>query len=191
MDISFLIQISIMNPIIMILACVCSLTVQSQNIEIYSFAFKANPYPYGSPIEAGLEANVFSKKHLFSVGYYFGEDNEFWVSPPEKYKQLNLLFGGFSNSKNKKFRFQYQAGLGVFWGRFRTDQIDTENAGLLYTAHFTKDINPTIALPIKIGGRYIPFPFVSVGIDIQANINPHTSLVRPMLSIEIGKLRNN
>ena len=175
----------------MILAFVCSLTVQSQYIETYSFAFKANPYPYGSPIEEGIEANVLSKKYLFSVGYYFGEDNELWVSPPEKYKQLNLLFGGYSDSKNEKFRFQYQAGLGVFWGRFRTDQIDTENSGLLHTAYFTKDINPTIALPIKIGRRYIPFPSMSIGVDIQVNINEHTSLLRPMLSIEIGKLRNN
>ena len=139
----------------------------------------------------GVEINAFSKSFLFSVGYYYGEDYDFLdETPTEKYNQLNLLFGKYHDSKNEKFRFQYQGGIGMFWGTLRTDEYDDENSGLFNDAYFTKEIS-TVGFPLKIGGRYIPFKFLSIGIDLQANLNFKKSIFRPMLSIEIGKLRSS
>jgi hypothetical protein len=87
-------------------------------------------------------------------------------------------------------RFQYQSGIGIFWGTLRTDEYDKENLSFLFNnAYFTKEVS-TVGFPLKIGGRYIPFKFLSIGIDLQANLNFQKSIFRPMLSIEIGKLRN-
>lgn len=138
----------------------------------------------------GLEINVFSKSNLlYTIGYYYGEDYEFLGdTPTEKYHQLNLLFGKYIDTKNEKFRFQYQGGIGIFRGTLRTDKFDEENSNILNNAYFTKKIS-TIGFPLKIGGRYIPFNFLSIGIDLQANLNFQKSIIRPMFSLEIGRLR--
>lgn len=159
--------------------------IESQTIDKYSVSVKGGETLY----DEGFEINLFSKSYLYSVGYYSGEE---WRilgdSPTEKYNQINLLFGKYVDSKNEKFRFQYQSGIGIFWGTLRTDKFDAENSNILTNAYFTKEIS-TIGFPLKIGGRYIPFKFLSVGIDLQANLNFQKSIFRPMLSVEIGKLR--
>lgn len=182
-----------MKPLFFIL--LCCIAVQSQTITKYSASFKGTTDIFADRFEEGIELNAFSKTYVYTIGYYFAEDSEWYVDPSEKYKQLNFLFGKYEDSKNEKFHFQYQAGIGVFWGRFRTE-VDEENSRCGFfkifcnTAYFTRDSKETIALPLKIGGRYMPFPFLSIGIDILANINQQKTLLRPLLSIEIGKLRN-
>ncbi len=100
------------------------------------------------------------------------------------------MFGGYADTRNEKFRFQYQAGIGMFWGTLRTDEYDKVNSTLLTNAYFTKEVS-TVGFPLKIGGRYIPFEFLSIGIDLQANLNFEKSIIIPMLSIEMGKLRSS
>jgi len=169
----------------------CTSTIQSQTIDKYSISVKGTMDLLTDYYSEGVEINAFSKSFLFSVGYYYGEDYDFLdETPTEKYNQLNLLFGKYHDSKNEKFRFQYQGGIGMFWGTLRTDEYDDENSGLFNDAYFTKEIS-TVGFPLKIGGRYIPFKFLSIGIDLQANLNFKKSIFRPMLSIEIGKLRSS
>ena len=166
------------------------LTIQSQLIEKYSVSVKGTMDILTDYYSEGIEINAFSKSSLFSVGYYYGEDYEFiGDTPTEKYNQLNLLFGKYTDSKNEKFRFQYQGGIGMFWGIKRTDELDTTNSNILTNHYFTEKFS-TVGFPLKIGGRYIPFKFLSMGIDLQANLNFQKSIFRPMLSLEIGKLRN-
>ena len=100
------------------------------------------------------------------------------------------MFGKYIDTQNEKFRFQYQGGIGIFWGTLRTNEYDEENSGLLNNVYYTDEVS-AVGFPLKIGGRYIPFNFLSIGIDLQANLNFKKSLFRPMLSIEIGKLRSN
>ena len=166
-------------------------TIQSQSIDKYSISIKGTMDLLTDYYSEGVEINAFSKSFLYSVGYYYGEDYEFLKdTPTEKYNQLNLLFGKYHNSKNEKFRFQYQGGIGMFWGTIRTDEYDEGNSNIITNAYITKEIS-TIGFPLKIGGRYIPFKFLSIGIDLQANLNFEKSVIRPMLSIEIGKLRSS
>jgi hypothetical protein len=138
----------------------------------------------------GIELNALSKSYIYSFGYYYGEDYEFLGnSPTEKYNQVNLLFGKYIDTKNEKFRFQYQVGIGVFWGTIRTNELDTTNSNFFGKNYFTQKIT-TVGIPLKIGSRYIPFKFLSIGIDLQGNLNFKKPIIRPMLSIEFGKMRN-
>ncbi len=166
------------------------LTLQSQLIEKYSVSVKGTMDILTDYYSEGIDINAFSKSSIFSVGYYYGEDYEFLGdTPTEKYNQINLLFGKYIDTKNKKFRFQYQGGIGMFWGTLRTNELDKTDTNWLTNRYYTKEIS-TVGFPLKIGGRYIPFKFLSIGIDLQANMNFQKSIFRPMLSIEIGKLRN-
>ena len=165
--------------------------IQSQIIDKYSISGKGTMDILSDFYSEGFEINAFSKSYMYTIGYYYGEDYEFLGdTPTEKYNQLNLLFGKYIDTKNEKFRFQYQGGIGMFWGTFRTDEYDEGNSGLLNNAYFTEEVS-TVGFPLKIGGRYIPFKFLSIGIDLQANFNFQKSIFRPMLSIEIGKLRSS
>jgi hypothetical protein len=168
-----------------------SLGMNSQTkIEKYSVSGKLTLDLLSEFYAEGIELNALSKSYIYSVGYYYGEDYEFLGDgPKEKYNQINLLFGKYIDLKNKKFRFQYQGGIGMIWGIKRTDELDTTNSNILTNYYFTEKFS-TIGIPLKIGGRYIPFKFLSIGIDLQANINSTRTILRPMLSFEIGKLRN-
>lgn len=167
------------------------LTIQSQSIDKYSISVKGTMDLLTDYYSEGIEINAFSKSHLYSIGYYYGEDYEFiGDTPTEKYNQLNLLFGKYIDSKNEKFRFQYQGGIGLFWGILRTDELDISDTSWLTDRYFTKKVS-TIGFPIKIGGRYILFNYLSIGIDLQGNLNFQKSIIRPMLTFEIGKLRNS
>jgi hypothetical protein len=77
----------------------------------------------------------------------------------------------------------------MFWGTLRTEELDRTDTSWLIEKYFTKEVS-TVGFPLKIGGRYIAFKFLSIGIDLQANLNFQKSIFRPMLSLEIGKLRN-
>ena len=165
------------------------MSIQSQTIEKYSISAKGIRDIFSDYYCEGLELNIFSKSFMYSIGYYYSEGYSFFTSPNENYNQLNLLFGKFIDSKNEKFRFQYQTGIGMFWGTIRTE-FDGNSSGPFNNVFFTKSVN-TVGFPIKIGGRYIPFKFLSVGIDLLGNLNFQKSIYKPMLSLEIGKLRNS
>ena len=46
-----------------------------------------------------------------------------------------------------------------------------------------------LGVATKIGFKIIPFSFLSIGIDLQANINLENTVFIPFISVEIGKLR--
>jgi hypothetical protein len=49
----------------------------------------------------------------------------------------------------------------------------------------------TAGLAMKVGLKIIPLDFLSVGLDLQTNINPKSTVFMPMLSIGIGRLKKN
>ena len=174
-----------------LILCFFFFSVQSQSIDKYSISVKGTIDLLTDYYSEGIEVNAFSNSHLYSIGYYYGEDYEFLEDlPTEKYNQLNVLFGKYINSKNKKLRFQYQGGVGLFWATLRTDELDERDKSWLTDRYITKKVS-TIGFPIKIGGRYILFSFLSIGIDLQCNLNFQKSIIRPMLTFEIGKLRSS
>lgn len=163
--------------------------LQAQSIDKYSLAVKGTLDPYANSYYAeGVELNVFSRSFMYSLGYISGDE---YVSsdqlPKERHTMINALIGKYIDSKNQKFRFQYQAGIGLFWATLRTDEIKHEI--FLGNTYFTETVR-SVGVPLKIGGRYMPFSFMSIGIDIQANLNSKRSNTRPMLSIEFGNIRS-
>ena len=74
------------------------------------------------------------------------------------------------------------------WGVKRTELIIKDPPGFFNTQFESKDF---IALGVatKIGFKIIPFSFLSIGIDLQANINLENTVFIPFISVEIGKLR--
>ena len=161
--------------------------VQAQSIDKYSLGVKGTLDVIDDYYAEGIEVNAFRNTTLFSIGYYSGDEYVFFGDQPDEiYRQLNLLIGKYADSKNQKFRFQYQAGIGLFWATLRTDEIKQEI--FLGNIYFTKTVR-TVGVPLKIGGRYMPFSFMSIGIDIQTNLNFKRSNTRPMLSIEFGNIR--
>ncbi|MDG1824307.1 MAG: hypothetical protein P8H45_05395 [Flavobacteriaceae bacterium] len=162
--------------------------LQAQTIDKYSLSVNGTLDVIDDYYAEGIELNLFRNKTLYSIGYYTGDEYVFFGDQPDEiYRQLNLLIGKYNDSKNQKFRFQYQAGIGLFWATLRTDEIKHEI--FLGNTYFTETVR-TIGVPLKIGGRYMPFSFMSIGIDIQANLNSKRSNTRPMLSVEFGNIRS-
>lgn len=161
---------------------------QGQTIDKYSLSVKGTLDVIDDYYAEGIEFNLFRNTTLYSMGYYTGDEYVFLGDQPDEiYRQLNLLIGKYNDSKNQKFRFQYQAGIGLFWATLRTDEIKHEF--FFGNAYFTETVR-SVGVPLKIGGRYMPFSFMSIGIDIQANLNSKRSNTRPMLSIEFGNIRS-
>lgn len=159
------------------------------SIEKYSISVKPTMNFQASCFIEGVEINAMDNSYIYSIGYYNAEELVIPLGnlPREEYNQLNFLFGNYFD--HKTIRYRIQGGLGILWGIKRSDKIDLKNSTLLTNYYFTKKF-ATIGIPIKFGGSYIPFNFMSIGIDLQININLTRPLFRPMFSITFGKLRD-
>jgi hypothetical protein len=135
----------------------------------------------------GAEFNVLYNKYIFSIDYFKFEEWAIFSDTPEEYfNQIGLMFGAFNG--DRIFRFQYQAGLASFWGLRRTE-LDKEGFGIFSSDEYKSENFFTVGIETKLGFKIIPLTFLSIGIDLQANINLKNTVLMPMLSIEIGKLR--
>jgi hypothetical protein len=129
----------------------------------------------------GGEINILStNKFIYSIDYYHYEDYKLFTNPTEKYNQIDLLIGKYIG--DRYLRFQYQGGLGTFWGFKRGEKISG--------THYEKVDFFTLGIPVKLGFKLLPARFISIGIDLQANLNFKKPIGMAALSIEIGKLRN-
>lgn len=167
--------------------------LQAQSIGKYSLAIKGTLDPYADSYYAeGVELNAFSRSFVYSLGYISGDE---YVSsdylPKERHTMINALIGKYIDSKNQKFRFQYQAGIGLLLVTTNeTNSVQLPLRGVTVTTQ--KTIGPrTLGFPVKVGGRYLPFSFLSIGIDLQTHLNHKKIIVRPTVSIGVGKLTHN
>ena len=116
--------------------------LQAQTIDKYSLSFKGTLDVIDDYYAEGIEFNLFRNTTLYSMGYYTGDEYVFLGDQPDEiYRQLNLLIWKYNDSKNQKFRFQYQAGIGLFWATLRTDEIKHE---------FILGTNPMLAFLSKV-----------------------------------------
>jgi len=135
----------------------------------------------------GVEINYINNIFLFSLDYIrLDEFNILGPEPQENYNQIGLMAGKFTG--NKYLRFQYQAGVGPLWGLKRTD-LKSSGTGLLGPEIYNSKDFFTVGLVAKLGFKVIPFNFMSIGIDINANVNKERTSIIPMLSIEFGSIR--
>jgi hypothetical protein len=132
-------------------------------------------------VVAGVEFNAFKNHIIYAVDYYHYEEFVLFADPSEKYNQIDFLIGKYIG--DKLLRFQYQGGLGAFWGFMRGDQT-----GTLFD--YSQVSFFTIGIPLKLGFKILPARFISIGFDFQANINFKKPTNMLMLSIELGNLRD-
>jgi hypothetical protein len=130
-------------------------------------------------LAVGCEINMLNKKNIFSLDYYHGV---IIMNIPE-FNQINFMIGKYTG--DRIFRFQFQGGLGTFWGVKKGDWI-----GSGWLSHYEKDKYFTIGIPLKMGFKLIPVDFLSIGVDFQANLNLKYPIYMTMFSIEFGKIRN-
>jgi hypothetical protein len=150
----------------------------SINPKIGAFNYKAGDDLSGV---VGVEINAFNNHIIYALDYYHYEEFVLFANPSEKYNQIDFLIGKYIG--DKLFRFQYQGGLGTFWGFKRGDKI-----GTLFD--YKKNNFFTIGIPLKLGFKVIPARFISIGFDVQANINLEKTTSMALISLEFGKLRN-
>lgn len=176
--------------IISVLIIIISNSIWAQTkIEKYSFnpkigvSYNVATKPW---FTYGLAFNVIGKKNLYSTYYKHNAEMEMFGSkdPKETLNDFGIMLGRYIGERY--FRFEYQFGLSVFWGVNRGEQ--TYSHGYVY--QYESENYSTIGLPLKLGIKVVPFKFMSIGLDFQANINFESSIFMALLSLEFGLLRN-
>jgi hypothetical protein len=156
----------------------CTNGLINSQIKIDGYAINPKFGLYGS-FNGGLpgsvlggEFNLLKKNFIFSLDYYHCKFT-FIGSKEELLNQFDFLFGKYFDTNFWNVRLQLQGGLGTFNG---------------ITYNESKKIS-TIGVPLKLGLKYLPLSFLSIGVDLQANLNSKYSIYMIMGSLELGKLR--
>ena len=98
--------------------------------------------------------------------------------------QLGVMLGKYKG--DNYFRIHYQAGINLFWGEYATSGTTQPWIG---TGGEPRSSFTTIGVISKVGLKFIPLAHLSIGVDLMLNVNPETTLLLPMVSIEVGTLR--
>jgi hypothetical protein len=129
---------------------------------------------YWEGFVGGVEFNYFKEGWIFSVDYLnFAEFELFSIE--DHFSQSGIMIGRYYG--NRLLRMQFQGGIAPIWGTKHENNSD-------FTGFFT------LGLVLKSGFKFIPFRFFSVGLDLQSNFNNKKFAFMPLLSFEIGKLRD-
>jgi hypothetical protein len=118
----------------------------------------------------GDEINFLKNKMIFSLDYYHCKFT-FIGSKVEEFDQFDFLFGKYLDYNS--IRIQFQGGLGIFKG------ITYNESEKIFT----------LGIPLKIGLKYLISKSISLGFDLQANLNFKYPIYMPMLSMEFGELK--
>jgi len=124
----------------------------------------------------GLELDFHRNDMLYTLQYYRFIEFNFFDNSAER-TQIGFQIG--KQSDYKLLRFVYQAGLAYYGGA---------NVGFEYRDTY-KSVS-TIGLTTKVGLRFMPLSFLSIGLDLETNINSKESIYMPMFKIGIGRIRS-
>lgn len=135
----------------------------------------------------GGEVYLSRKAVVYSLSYYYLKEYEFvFGNWPEEYlNEISVSLGKFKG--DKIFRFQYQAGISALWG-VKRGAFD-RNGGLISGDYYQRKEYQTVGLSGKLGFKIVPLKFLSIGLDLQGNLNTEEPFLMNMISIEIGRLR--
>lgn len=142
--------------------------------------FSVNPKTgiYRAKIEAGavfgVETNYLRNGWMFSADFYQFHEIHLFSSDEEIFRQVGIMAGKYYG--DRLFRVQLQGGLAPIWEIGPRDSSEPEKFS-------------TVGLALKTGFKFIPVHFLSIGLDLQGNLNPKKSLFMPLVSIEFGRLR--
>jgi hypothetical protein len=163
-----------LNSIFLFLILINGLTYSQLKFD--GFAINPKYGLYGS-FKGGLpgsvlggEFNLLKNKYIFSLDYYHCKFT-FIGSKEELFNQFDFLFGRYIG--DELFRLQLQGGFGTFKG------ITYNEGEKIFT----------LGIPLKLGFKYLPSSFLSIGVDLQTNFNSKYPIYMAMASLELGKLR--
>ncbi|MDF1561107.1 MAG: hypothetical protein P1P83_13015 [Bacteroidales bacterium] len=122
----------------------------------------------------GVEANYLRNGWLFSIDFFHLEEIGYSLAIEDIYQQVGLMAGKYYGEK--LFRIELQGGIAALW---EVGESDPSEPGIA-----------TAGLVLKTGFKFIPLHFLSIGLDLQGNINSKKTLFMPLISIEIGRLRD-
>lgn len=132
-------------------------------------------------VGAGLEFNLITNQSVSSFDVYLGEDTRYFFGDNNsKFRQVGIMFGKYTDKKH--IRIMYQGGLAPTWGILRGYYTDMGD-------YVEPESFMTIGLVGKLGLKIVPSHNVSLGIDLQGNLNLKNPMFMPSISIEFGKLR--
>tara|TARA_B100000963_G_scaffold251114_1_gene219994 strand:+ start:133 stop:714 length:582 start_codon:yes stop_codon:yes gene_type:complete len=126
---------------------------------------------------AGIEINILKNKFIYSLDYIahnFLDQN-----------QIGIMMGKYKGEKY--FRIQYKAGINIFWGKHSTTGTTQP---WFNTSRGSSSSFYTVGAITKVGLKFIPLKNLSIGTDLLINLNFKNTMFMPMLTIEIGKLRD-
>ena len=168
--------------ILLLFLSVCELAGGQNKISGYSVNPKVGAFNWLSinvGLVRGIELNMLRNNNIFSLDYY----NCIIILDIPTNNQVDFMLGKYFGEKY--FRFQLQGGLGTAWGIKKGERI---GSGIPY--RYEQDRFFTLGVPVKLGFKIMPASFLSIGADLQANLNFKYPIYMTMFSIEIGKIRN-
>lgn len=174
-------KIKLLSIFIFILS-VSGVTKAQFKVDGYSINPKLGAYNWVGEnvgLAQGCEINIISKKNIFSLDYY----NCGVILDFPTINQIDFMVGRYIGDKS--LRFQFQGGLGTSWGVTKGEQIGN---GIPF--RYEKEKFFTVGIPLKLGFKIMPASFISIGADLQANLNFEYPIYMALVSIEIGKIRD-
>lgn len=136
----------------------------------------------------GIEIDLFEDNTIYSIDYFlFGEFTLMDPVPDDVYNQIGFMIGKYTDKKF--FRVQYQLGLAPFFGKMNTESLSGEPGTPSYR-YYEEDKFFTLGLVAKLGFKLVPVKQISIGIDVQTNLNLKQPVFFPCLSLEVGRLKN-
>lgn len=178
----------------LILIQFATLNAFGQSIDGYAINTKLGNYFDGNKSGGvfGLEFNIRRNGFIYSADYYDHKERMYLnlTEPLEYFNGIGIKIGQYKGEK--RFRFQYQVGLATFCGRKRTELIGkyVRSGSPFYVRTYDSEQYETVGFTSKIGLKFVALRFLSIGLDVETNINSKNSFWMPMLSIEIGRLRD-
>ncbi len=169
----------------------CCFNSSGQSFTGYSINPKAGiyrPYDnYDGGVTGGLELDAYKGNTIYSIDYFvFGEFTLMDPIPADAFNQLGFMIGTYT--RQKFFRVLYQAGLAAFFGKRYTESVNGYGGTSSYS-YYEEDRFFTPGLAAKLALKVVPFNFLSLGIDLQTNINLKQPVFFPCLSLEVGRLK--
>lgn len=186
--------------LIILLSFNFSSLAQGFNPDVLSLTVKAGLYDNINAKAGGArgyELNLMKNKLSYSMDYLLIQELVFSKSVEEKYEQIGFMIGGFTDFKQDKVRYSYQAGLSALWGNERGELISRtpiyyyEDPGnhRNYYSHYESKNFTTVGMLLKLEAQYMFTRYVSFGVSLATNISPKKVMYFPMFNLQIGKIR--
>ena len=164
---------------------------QTSTIKAAELSYKLGPLVLGqsSRIIRGVEFSLSSKKLIYSIEYYKGDEFTiffFGDSPSEYFHHFGVLIG------DQKKRFRYHAGIAAFWGLERVKRTgNIFGSGYISGGTYQAETFFEPGIVSKLEFDIVNKDHIRFGVDLHSNLNLKSPVLFPMLYLGINFLNEN